>query len=224
MTPWASLTKARSSRQFVTRRISRCPRRENSPIQQAPRARPEERSPDRRALKNLKSRELLDQTLIIWGGEFGRTPDSEGAKGRDHHSLEFSMWLAGGGVKGGLVYGATDELGMQAVSQRMHVHDLHATIMHLMGLNHEHLTYRYSGRDFRLTDVSGRVAPGSWPDRLRRPGEAYLRCPVIRFTRPASALMNSTSRNGSAEIRWKRTLPWASIRNVPCSGWLSKSS
>ena len=83
---------------------------------------------------------------------------SEGAKGRDHHSLGFSMWLAGGGVKGGYVHGSTDELGMQAVENRMHVHDLHATILHLMGLNHERLTYRYSGRDFRLTDVSGHVA------------------------------------------------------------------
>ena len=109
-------------------------------------------------LLDLKARGLLDETLVIWGGEFGRTPYSEGAKGRDHHSLGFSMWLAGGGVKGGFVYGATDELGMQAVENRMHVHDLHATILHLMGLDHERLTYRYSGRDFRLTDVSGRVA------------------------------------------------------------------
>ena len=109
-------------------------------------------------LKDLKARGLLEDTLVIWGGEFGRTPYSEGAKGRDHHSLGFSMWLAGGGVKGGFVYGATDELGMQAVDGRMHVHDLHATILHLMGLDHERLTYRYSGRDFRLTDVGGRVA------------------------------------------------------------------
>jgi hypothetical protein len=109
-------------------------------------------------LADLKARGLLDETLVIWGGEFGRTPYSEGAKGRDHHSLGFSMWLAGGGVKGGFVHGATDELGMQAVEKRMHVHDLHATILHLMGLDHERLTYRYSGRDFRLTDVSGHVA------------------------------------------------------------------
>ena len=114
-------------------------------------------SPSLRCLKDLKSRGLLEDTLVIWGGEFGRTPYSEGAKGRDHHSLGFSMWLAGGGVKGGYVHGATDELGMQAVENRMHVHDLHATILHLMGLDHERLTYRYSGRDFRLTDVSGRV-------------------------------------------------------------------
>ena len=115
------------------------------------------RSP--RLLKDLKARGLLDDTLVIWGGEFGRTPYSEGAKGRDHHSLGFSMWLAGGGVKGGYVHGATDELGMQAVDNRMHVHDLHATILHLMGLDHERLTYRYSGRDFRLTDVSGQRRP-----------------------------------------------------------------
>ncbi len=108
-------------------------------------------------LKDLKSRGLLDETLVIWGGEFGRTPTSEGAKGRDHHSLGFSMWLAGGGVKGGLVHGATDEFGFVAVENRMHVHDLHATVLHLMGLDHERLTYRYSGRDFRLTDVHGRV-------------------------------------------------------------------
>jgi hypothetical protein len=109
-------------------------------------------------LRDLKSRGLLQDTLVIWGGEFGRTPMSEGAKGRDHHSLGFSMWLAGGGVKGGYVHGATDELGFQAVEKRMHNHDLHATILHLMGLDHERLTYRYSGRDFRLTDVSGTVA------------------------------------------------------------------
>jgi uncharacterized protein (DUF1501 family) len=109
-------------------------------------------------LKDLKGRGLLNDTLVIWGGEFGRTPTSEGAKGRDHHSLGFSMWLAGGGVKGGLVYGATDEFGFRAVDKRMHVHDLHATILHLLGLDHERLTFHYSGRDFRLTDVFGRVA------------------------------------------------------------------
>jgi hypothetical protein len=109
-------------------------------------------------LRDLKARGLLEDTLVIWGGEFGRTPTSQGAKGRDHHSLGFSMWLAGGGVKGGYVYGATDDFGFQAVEKRMHIHDLHATILHLMGLDHEKLTYRYSGRDFRLTDVSGTVA------------------------------------------------------------------
>jgi uncharacterized protein (DUF1501 family) len=100
---------------------------------------------------------LLKDTLVIWGGEFGRTPTSEGAKGRDHHSLGFSMWMAGGGVKGGTVYGATDDFGFKAVENRVHVHDLHATILHLMGLDHEKLTFQYSGRNFRLTDVSGRV-------------------------------------------------------------------
>jgi hypothetical protein len=111
-------------------------------------------------LTDLKSRGLLQDTLIVWGGEFGRTPSSEGSKGRDHNNLGFSMWMAGGGVKGGQAYGTTDELGFAAVDQRMHVHDLHATILHLMGLNHEKLTYRYSGRDFRLTDVHGHVVEG----------------------------------------------------------------
>lgn len=109
-------------------------------------------------LKDLKARGLLDETLVVWGGEFGRTPTSEGAKGRDHHSTGFSMWMAGGGVRGGMVHGATDELGFNAVTNRMHVHDLHATILHLMGLDHEKLTFRYSGRDFRLTDVHGSIA------------------------------------------------------------------
>ena len=108
-------------------------------------------------LKDLKQRGMLEDTLVIWGGEFGRTPTSEGAKGRDHHSLGFSMWMAGGGVKGGLAYGATDEFGYNAIENRVHVHDLHATILHLMGLDHKKLTYRYSGRDFRLTDVAGVV-------------------------------------------------------------------
>src|SRR6185437_13232114 len=97
-------------------------------------------------LKDLKARGLFDDTLVIWGGEFGRTPTSEGAKGRDHHSMGFSMWLAGGGVKGGHVHGATDELGFLAVADPVHVHDLHPTILHLMGLDHTRLTYRYSGR------------------------------------------------------------------------------
>jgi hypothetical protein len=115
-------------------------------------------------LTDLKQRGLLDDTLVLWGGEFGRTPyaqptrpGSTKAVGRDHHATGFTMFLAGGGVKGGLMYGATDELGMNAVEKRVHVHDLHATILHLLGLDHEKLTYRYSGRDFRLTDVSGRV-------------------------------------------------------------------
>lgn len=110
-------------------------------------------------LKDLKARGMLDDTLVIWGGEFGRTPTSQG-KGRDHHNLGFSMWMAGGGVKGGTAYGATDEFGYKAIENRVHVHDLHATILHLMGLDHTKLTYRYSGRDFRLTDVKGEIING----------------------------------------------------------------
>ncbi|MBS0210067.1 MAG: DUF1501 domain-containing protein [Planctomycetes bacterium] len=108
-------------------------------------------------IKDLKQRGLFDDTLIIWGGEFGRAPTSEGQKGRDHDHYGFTTWLAGGGVKGGYSYGATDQFGLTAVENRVHVHDLHATVLHLMGLDHEKLTYRYSGRDFRLTDVHGRV-------------------------------------------------------------------
>lgn len=108
-------------------------------------------------LIDLKNRGMLSDTLIVWGGEFGRTPWSEGQKGRDHHARGFTVWLAGGGVRGGMAFGTTDEFGNQAVENRMHVHDLHATVLHLMGLDHERLTYRYSGRDFRLTDVHGRV-------------------------------------------------------------------
>ena len=114
-------------------------------------------------LGDLKARGLLEDTLVIWGGEFGRTPYSQpvdkgkGEPGRDHHSTGFSMLMAGGGVQGGLAHGATDEFGMNAVDGRVHVHDLHATVLHLLGVDHERLTYRYSGRDFRLTDVHGRV-------------------------------------------------------------------
>jgi uncharacterized protein (DUF1501 family) len=108
-------------------------------------------------LRDLKGRGLLDETLVLWGGEFGRAPTSEGVKGRDHNHYGFTTWMAGGGVKGGLSFGATDNFGMRAMENRVHVHDLHATVLHLMGLDHEKLTYRYSGRDYRLTDVSGRV-------------------------------------------------------------------
>jgi hypothetical protein len=117
-------------------------------------------------LTDLKVRGLFDSTLVIWGGEFGRTPTVElptpGANagkinGRDHNHYGFSMWLAGGGVKGGQVYGATDEFGFQAIENKVHVHDLHATLLHLLGFDHEKLTYRYAGRDFRLTDVHGHV-------------------------------------------------------------------
>ena len=108
-------------------------------------------------LRDLKSRGLLEDTLVLWGGEFGRTPVSEGGNGRDHNHHGFSVWLAGGGVKGGMTYGSTDEFGFAAMENKVHVHDLHATILHLMGINHEDLTYRYSGRDFRLTDVHGHI-------------------------------------------------------------------
>ncbi|MBW3600154.1 MAG: DUF1501 domain-containing protein [Planctomycetes bacterium] len=108
-------------------------------------------------LGDLKRRGLLDDTLVIWGGEFGRTPTSENGSGRDHNHYGFTMWLAGGGVRGGTTYGATDEFGFRAVENRIHIHDLHATILYLLGLDHERLTYRYAGRDFRLTDVHGRV-------------------------------------------------------------------
>ena len=120
-------------------------------------------------LTDLKQRGMLDDTLVIWGGEFGRTPVVEltGASGgsnqadwgRDHNNHGFTMWLAGGGVKKGYVHGATDEFGFAAVEKPVHVHDLHATILQLLGFDHERLTYRYAGRDFRLTDVLGMVVP-----------------------------------------------------------------
>jgi len=117
-------------------------------------------------LKDLKARGLLDDTLVVWGGEFGRTPTVELPKkgsnagkinGRDHNHHGYTMWMAGGGVRGGYVHGATDEFGFAAVENRVHVHDLHATMLHLLGFDHEKFTYRYAGRDFRLTDVHGRV-------------------------------------------------------------------
>jgi hypothetical protein len=108
-------------------------------------------------LTDLKARGMLDDTLVIWGGEFGRTPTGEGNNGREHHPFGFSMWLAGGGIKGGMTHGATDEFGWHAVEDKVHVHDLHATILHLMGLDHTKLTYRHGGRDYRLTDVHGHV-------------------------------------------------------------------
>ena len=110
-------------------------------------------------LKDLKQRGLLDETLVVWGGEFGRTPVAEfpALNGRDHNHYGFSVWLAGGGIKGGTIHGATDELGFRAVENLTPVHDLHATMLHLLGLDHERLTYRYAGRDFRLTDVAGHV-------------------------------------------------------------------
>ena len=110
-------------------------------------------------LADLKARGLLDSTLVIWGGEFGRTSDSQGSLGRDHNPNAFTMWMAGGGIKGGVQYGASDEFGYKAVENRVGVNDLHATILHLLGIDHERLTYRFNGRDYRLTDVAGEIIP-----------------------------------------------------------------
>ncbi|QDV35296.1 DUF1501 domain-containing protein [Tautonia plasticadhaerens] len=111
-------------------------------------------------LTDLKARGLLEDTLVLWGGEFGRTPTAQGTDGRDHNPEGFTMWLAGGGVRPGFRYGNTDEYGYYAVEDKVHIHDLHATLLHLLGLDHERLTYRHAGRDFRLTDVAGNVATG----------------------------------------------------------------
>jgi uncharacterized protein (DUF1501 family) len=108
-------------------------------------------------VQDLKSRGLLDETLVIWAGEFGRTPDTGNGDGRDHHPFCFTIWMAGGGVKGGVTYGETDELGDQVVKDPVTIHDLHATILHLAGLDHEKLTFRFGGREQRLTDVHGEV-------------------------------------------------------------------
>lgn len=108
-------------------------------------------------LADLEARGLLETTLVIWGGEFGRTSDSQGAKGRDHNPNGFTIWMAGAGVKGGFHYGATDDFGYKAVEKKIHVNDLHATLLHLLGLEHTKLTYRFNGRDFRLTDVGGEL-------------------------------------------------------------------
>ena len=108
-------------------------------------------------LADLAQRGLLEDTLVWWGGEFGRTPFAQGKNGRDHNPRGFTMWLAGGGVKPGFSYGTTDEIGDRAVTNKVHMHDMHATILHLLGMDHEKLTYRYAGRDFRLTDVAGKV-------------------------------------------------------------------
>src|SRR4030095_1335975 len=110
---------------------------------------------------DLKQRGLLDDTLVVWGGEFGRTPMVQGGDdGRDHHNRAFTVWLTGAGIQRGLVYGETDELGFNAVRDPVHVHDLNATILHLLGFAHTRLTYRFHGRDFRLTDVHGNVVKG----------------------------------------------------------------
>jgi uncharacterized protein (DUF1501 family) len=111
-------------------------------------------------LADLQQRKMLDDTLVVWGGEFGRTPTAQNRDGRDHNNRGYTMWMAGGGVKGGMRYGATDELGARAETDKVHVHDLHATILHLLGLDHERLTYRYAGRDFRLTETFGNVVKG----------------------------------------------------------------
>jgi hypothetical protein len=108
-------------------------------------------------LKDLKQRGMLDSTLVVWAGEFGRTPFAQGRNGRDHNPQGFSIWMAGGGIKGGTIYGATDEFGYRAVEDRLEIHDLHATMLHLLGVDHERLTFRFSSRDMRLTDVHGRV-------------------------------------------------------------------
>jgi uncharacterized protein (DUF1501 family) len=112
-------------------------------------------------VKDLKQRGMLEDTLVLWGGEFGRTPMGQGS-GRDHHILAFSIWMAGGGVKPGITWGNTDDLGYRHLEdgQEMHVHDLHATMLHLCGIDHKRLTYRFQGRDFRLTDVFGKIVKG----------------------------------------------------------------
>ncbi len=110
---------------------------------------------------DLKQRGMLDDTLVVWGGEFGRTPMVQGGSdGRDHHPNAFTMWVAGGGIKPGISYGESDDLGFGVVKDKVHVHDLHATLMHLLGFDHTKLTYRFQGRDFRLTDVHGQVVKG----------------------------------------------------------------
>ena len=108
-------------------------------------------------LTDLKQRGLLEDTLVVWSTEFGRTPERQGATGRGHHAQGFTFWLAGGGVKSGFGYGSTDEFGYHAVDKPVSIHDLHATLLHQMGIDHEKLTYRFSGRDYRLTDVHGRI-------------------------------------------------------------------
>jgi uncharacterized protein (DUF1501 family) len=108
-------------------------------------------------LADLEQRGLLDETLVVWSGEFGRTPFAQGSNGRDHNPFGFSLWLAGGGIKGGTIYGQTDEYGYKVVENKVEIHDLHATVLHLLGLDHTRLTFRFSGRDMRLTDVHGNV-------------------------------------------------------------------
>jgi hypothetical protein len=111
-------------------------------------------------LADLKGRGLLDSTLVFWGGEFGRTPMAQGSDGRDHNPYGFTVWLAGGGIKGGTIFGATDDYGYHAIEDKVEIHDLHATMLHLLGIDHKRLTYRFGGRDMRLTDVHGEVITG----------------------------------------------------------------
>jgi uncharacterized protein (DUF1501 family) len=137
----------------------------NALEQNLPRRAEEIDKPVSALLTDLKERGMLDDTLVIWGGEFGRTATADNnakgeAPGRNHNHQAFSVWMAGGGVKGGIAYGATDEFGLRAVENKVHVHDLHATVLRLLGFDHTKLTYRYNGRDFRLTDVFGNVVNG----------------------------------------------------------------
>ena len=111
-------------------------------------------------ITDLKQRGMFEETLIVWAGEFGRTPMSQGGSGRDHHMQGYSVWLAGGGIKGGVQWGGTDEFGYKAVTDAVSVHDMHATMMHLLGVDHAKLTYRFQGRDYRLTDVFGKTVRG----------------------------------------------------------------
>ncbi|HKX62907.1 MAG TPA: DUF1501 domain-containing protein, partial [Verrucomicrobiae bacterium] len=129
---------------------------ENLPREHARLARQVDR-PIAGLLQDLKARGLLDDTLVLWGGEFGRTPTVQGNDGRDHNPHAFTMWMAGGGVKGGIRHGQSDDYGFYAAADKVHVHDLHATLLALLGLDHEQLTFRHAGRDFRLTDVHGNV-------------------------------------------------------------------
>ena len=108
-------------------------------------------------LKDLKQRGMLEETLVVWSGEFGRTPFAQGRDGRDHHPFAFSLWMAGGGVKGGHVFGRTDDFGYYVIENKLEIHDLHATMLHLLGLDHKRSTFRFSGRDMRLTDVHGHI-------------------------------------------------------------------
>ena len=136
-------------------------------------------------LKDLKARGLLDETLVVWAGEFGRTPIAQGTDGRDHNPYGFTVWLAGGGVKGGTIYGATDEYGYHAVEDKVEIHDLHATMLHLLGIDHKRLTYRFGGRDMRLTDVHGRTwSKRSSPDPAGSMGVPPMNSKVAWATSP----------------------------------------